>query len=185
MDNDPNLSPSHSEDELTKVSDANSEQTIRKSTAAGPTQVAQTVSTSTSTPTSQSTKTERTVGATPGAAKEYGTKKTLFRAYQIVWYLLGFIEIVLAFRFVLRLLGANPDAGFTKLVYGISTPFAGPFLGIFRSSTTKGVETTSYFEWSTLIAAIVFAVVAWGIVKIFKLGKPTNPTEVTETVDRQ
>jgi hypothetical protein len=181
----PTLDPSHSEEELTTVSDANSEQTIRKSMAAGPTQVAQTVSTSTSTPTSQSTKTEHTVGATASAAKEYGQKKTLFHAYQIIWYIFGFIEIVLAFRFVLKLLGANPDAGFTKLVYGISSPFAGPFLSIFHASTAKGFETTSFFEWSTLVAAFVYVVITWAIFKIFKLGKPTNPTEVVDTVDRQ
>ena len=182
---DPNLSPSHSEEELTKVSDANSEQTIRKSTAAGPTQVAQTVSTSTSTPTSQSTKTQRTVGATAGAAKEYSQKKTLFHAYQVIWYIFGFIEIVLAFRFVLKLLGANPEAGFTKFVYGVSSPFAGPFLSIFHATASKGVETTSFFEWSTLVAAFVYVIITWGITKIFKLGKPTDSREVVKTVDDQ
>lgn len=182
---DPNTSPTRSEEELTKVSDANSEQTIKKSMAAGPTQVAETVSTSTSTPTSQSVKTQHTVGATPGAAKEYSQKKTLFHAYQIVWYIFGFIEIVLAFRFILKLLGANPEAGFSKFVYGLSSPFAGPFANIFQASTTTGVETTSFFEWSTLVAAVVYTVIAWGIMKIFKLGKPTDPNEVVGTVDRQ
>lgn len=182
---DPNLAPSHSEEELTKVSDANSEQTIKKSTAAGPSQVAQTVTTSTSTPTSQSMKTERVVGATPAAAREYGQKKTLFHAYQTIWYIFGFIEIVLAFRFVLKLLGANPEAGFTNFVYSLSLPFAGPFLNIFHASATEGVETTSFFEWSTLVAAVVYVVITWGIIKIFKLGKPTDPAEVVNTVDSQ
>lgn len=182
---DPNLVPTRTEEEVTKVSDANSEQTIKKSIAAGPSQVAQTVSTSTSTPTSQSMKTERTVGATAGAAKEYSQKKTLFHAYQVIWYIFGFIEIVLAFRFVLKLLGANPDAGFTQLVYGLSSPFAGPFLNIFHASANRGVETTSFFEWSTLVAAVVYVVVTWGIIKIFKLGKPTDPSEIVSTVDSQ
>ncbi len=182
---DPNLTPSRSEEELTKVSDANSEQTIKKSVSASPSQVAQTVSTSTSTPTSQSMKTERSVGATPTAAKEYGQKKTLFHAYQIIWYIFGFIEIVLAFRFVLKLLGANPNAGFTQFIYSLSSPFAGPFAGIFSASTNQGAETTSFFEWSTLVAAVVYVVITWGIIKIFKLGKPTDPNEVVGTVDSQ
>lgn len=182
---DPVLTPSRSEDELTKVSDANSEQTIRKSTATGPTQVAQTVSTTTATPTSQSTKTERVVGATPEVAREYGQKKTLFHAYQIIWYIFGFIEIVLAFRFVLKLLGANPNAGFTNFVYAISSPFASPFANMFSASTAQGAETTSFFEWSTLVAAFVYVVITWAVVKIFKLGKPTDPNEVVNTVDSQ
>lgn len=181
---DPTQTPSHSEDELTKVSDANSEQTIRKSTTVGQDQATQSVTTSTSTPTSQSTKTERTVGASASATKEYGQKKTLFHAYQVVWYLLGFIEIVLAFRFVLKLLGANPNAGFTNFVYALSAPFAGPFSSMFHATTTKGVETTSFFEWSTLVAAIVYIVIAWGVIKIFKLGKPTDPNEVVSSVNQ-
>ncbi len=182
---DPNLAPSRSEEELTKVQDGNTQQTIKKTTSAGVDQVAQTVSTSTSTPTSQSMRTERSVGATAGATKEYGQTKTLFHAYQIIWYIFGFIEIVLAFRFVLKLLGANPEAGFTKFVYGVSSPFAGPFLNIFHASANQGVETTSFFEWSTLVAAVVYVVTTWGLIKIFKLGKPTDPNEVVDTVARQ
>ncbi len=182
---DPTTTPSHSEDELTKVSDANSEQTIRKSTNAGQTQVAQTVTTSSTTPNSQSTKTQHTLGATPGAAKEYGQKKTLFHAYQILGYIFGFVEIVLAFRFVLKLLGANPEAGFAKFVYGLSMPFAGPFVSLFHATTTTGVETTSFFEWSTLVAAFVYVIITWAIMKIFKLGKPTDATEVVNSVDSQ
>jgi hypothetical protein len=106
-------------------------------------------------------------------------------ANRIVWYLFAFIEIVLAFRFVLKLLGANPDAGFTKFVYSLSTPFAGPFLNIFRASTNAGAETTSYFEWSTLVAAIVYIVLTWAIIKLFKLGKPTDPNEVAQSVNNQ
>lgn len=182
---DPNLAPSHSEDELTKVSDANSEQTIRKSTSVGQDQAAQSVTTTSSTPTGSSTKTERSIGASAGATKEYGQKKTIFHAYQIIWYVFGFIEIVLAFRFVLKLLGANPEAGFTNFVYALSSPFAAPFANIFQASTTEGVETTSFFEWSTLVAAFVYVVLTWGIIKIFKLGKPTDPNEVVNTVDSQ
>lgn len=182
---DPALTPSHSEDELTKVSDANSEQTIRKSTSSGPTQMAQSVTTTSATPTGQSTKTERSVGATPTVAKEYGQKKTLFHAYQIIWYIFGFIEIVLAFRFVLKLLGANPEAGFSKFVYGVSSPFSGPFSSMFQATANKGVETTSYFEWSTLVAAFVYVVITWGVIKIFKLGKPTDPNEVISSVSNQ
>lgn len=179
------LDSSHSAEELTKVSDANSEQTVRKSTTASPNQVAETVTTSMSTPTGSSTKTERSVAASASATREYGQQKTIFHANRIVWYLFAFIEIVLAFRFVLKLLGANPDAGFTKFVYSLSTPFAGPFLNIFRASTNAGAETTSYFEWSTLVAAIVYIVLTWAIIKLFKLGKPTDPNEVAQSVNNQ
>ena len=174
-----------SEDEVTRLSDANSEQSIRRNVSVGPDTIAQTTTTSSATPTSRSVKTERSSGASPAAAREYGQTKTLFHAYQIIWYIFGFIEIVLAFRFILKLVGANPLAGFTKFVYGLSAPFVNPFLNMFRASSSRGAETTSYLEWSTIVAAIVYIVLTWGLIKIFKLGKPTNQEEVQAAVDRE
>ncbi|TSD01061.1 MAG: hypothetical protein Athens071425_508, partial [Parcubacteria group bacterium Athens0714_25] len=49
--------------------------------------------------------------------------KPLYRGTQIVWYLLGLLEILLAFRFILKLLGANMEAGFTSFIYGVTYIF--------------------------------------------------------------
>ena len=46
--------------------------------------------------------------------------KPLYRGTQIVWYVLTVLEVLLAFRFVLRLIGANPVAGVTDFIYSIS-----------------------------------------------------------------
>jgi len=113
--------------------------------------------------------------------QEYQTKKAIFRAYQVVWYVLGVIEVILAFRVLLKLLGANIGSGFTSLIYAISNPFALPFAGILGIS---GIEDM-VFEWSTLIAMIVYAVVAYGIVALMQLIKPTNQEEVEQTIDNQ
>ena len=111
--------------------------------------------------------------------KEYKTKKAIFRTYQVIWYILGTIEVVLAFRVLLKLLGANAQSGFTGFIYGVSNPFALPFAGILGIT---GVSTM-ILEWSTLIAMAVYAVVAYGIVALFQLVKPTNEEEVEQTVD--
>jgi uncharacterized protein YggT (Ycf19 family) len=111
----------------------------------------------------------------------YTKKKVIFRTYQIIWYILGVIEVLLAFRFVLRVLGANQASGFTAFIYALSSPFAYPFRGIVRATQVD----SSVWEWSTLIAMIVFAVIAYGLVKLFQLVKPTDPVEVEQTVDRQ
>ena len=128
----------------------------------------------------------RTSVTTPGVVtaspqKTYETKKAIFRSYQIIWYILGVIEVVLAFRVVLKLLGANTYSGFTNFIYAISGPFALPFAGILRTSVSSG----SVFEWSTFIAMAVYAIVAYGIVELFQLVKPTNPEEVEQTVDNK
>lgn len=109
----------------------------------------------------------------------YQKKKTIFRTYQIVWYILGFIETVLIFRFLLLMFGANPNSGFADLIYTLSHPFALPFLNLFTSTRGGGIVV----EWSTLIAMAVYPLIATGIVKLFQLIKPTTPEEVERAVD--
>lgn len=109
----------------------------------------------------------------------YQKKKTLFRIYNIIWYILGLIEVLLVFRVILKALGANPASGFANLIYTLSAPLTAPFSGIFRSTATQG----SFFEWSTLIACVVYALVAYGLVHLFQLIKPTTPQEVEQTVN--
>jgi len=117
--------------------------------------------------------------ATGSPQKTYDTKKAIFRSYQIIWYILGVIEVVLAFRVILKLLGANTFSGFTSFIYAVSNPFALPFAGILGTT----VSSSYVFEWSTLIAMAVYAVVAYGIVALFQLVKPTNQQEVAQAVD--
>lgn len=109
----------------------------------------------------------------------YQKKKAIFRAYQVIWYILGVIEVLLAFRVILRALGANPASGFTSFIYGLSYPLASPFFGIFGETVTQG----SVIEWSTLVAAVVYLIIAYGLVYLMQLMKPTNPIEVEQTVN--
>lgn len=93
---------------------------------------------------------------------------------RIIYYILGAIEVLLAFRFVLKLLGANPVSTFVKIIYSITDVLLWPFLGIFRSAVTTGIETKSYFEPATVIGMIVYAILAWGIVKLIQILKKSN-----------
>lgn len=140
--------------------------------------------TTVSTPTQRvvrQTKVVKPTIATGSPQKTYETKKAIFRAYQAVWYFLGVIEVLLAFRILLKLFGANAFSGFVNFIYTVSNPFALPFAGIFGTTTSL----SSVFEWSTMIAMVVYAVIAYGIVALFQMVKPTNPTEVSQTVDNQ
>ncbi len=111
--------------------------------------------------------------------KTYQTKKTIFHTHQIIWYILALIEVLLGFRITLKALGANEFSGFTNLIYAITNPLAYPFQGILPTNATGG----SVFEWSTIIAAIVYLLIAWGIVHLILLMKPVTPQEVINTVD--
>jgi len=125
------------------------------------------------------TRTEAVAVNTEHPQKSFEKKKVIFKAYQIIWYILGFVEIMLGFRITLKALGANPESGFTSFIYGLTNPLALPFQGIFRTSFSNG----SVFEWSTLVAALVYALVAYGIVYFIQLMKPVSPKEVNQTVD--
>ncbi len=87
----------------------------------------------------------------------------------LVYFLLGVLEILLAFRLVLKLTGASVASSFVGLIYGLTGVFILPFEGIFRRGFTQGIETTSVLEPSTLVAIIVYAVLGWGIVKLLRI----------------
>ncbi len=92
-----------------------------------------------------------------------------FQLNYIVYYLLGVLEVLLAFRLVFKLLGANPNSGFVSFIYSLSRVFVTPFSGIFSTATTTGVETVSVLEPATIIAMVVYALVAWGIAKLISV----------------
>jgi hypothetical protein len=122
---------------------------------------------------------------TEPAAKVYQKKKTIFRVYQVIWYVLGLVEVLLAFRIFLKMLGANPNSCFANFIYAVTDPLALPFAGIFRTTVSRSETTVSVVEWSTFIAMIVYLLLAYAFVKFFQLIKPTNPEEVEGTVDSQ
>src|SRR5919201_1599317 len=60
------------------------------------------------------------------------------KARQAIYLLVGIIEGLIAIRFILRLLGANPGAGFAAFVYGLTAPLLGPFVGLFGTPQYNG-----------------------------------------------
>lgn len=84
---------------------------------------------------------------------------------RILYTLLGILEILLGLRFVLKLIAANPDSGFTVFIYGITGLFMSPFDAIIRTPTFGG----SSFEVTTLIAMAVYALAFWVLVRVLKI----------------
>jgi uncharacterized protein YggT (Ycf19 family) len=88
----------------------------------------------------------------------------------IIYAIGGIIEALIGLRFLLRLLGANPNAGFVQWIYDWSTPLVAPFAGIFGQQATitgEGVVTTSVFDWSAMIAFIIYGIVVYILVRVF------------------
>ena len=109
------------------------------------------------------------------------TTKPLFKGTQIVWYILSILEVVLIFRFLLKLAGANASAGFTRFIYNLSQPFTAPFNAVFQRSSIQD----SVFEWTTILAMIVYWIVALGIINLFLMSKTVSTGEAAAKLEEK
>jgi uncharacterized protein YggT (Ycf19 family) len=89
-------------------------------------------------------------------------------AARIVWFVTGALLVLLGFRFVLSLLGANTTNSFASFIYNLSHPFVAPFFSLFSYQNTF---EAAHLEVYTLVAMAVYALVAWGIVKLLTLNR--------------
>jgi len=122
-------------------------------------------------------RTERIVETTPtttepvNAAPAVTTVQRQTVAERIIWYIAGVILVLLAFRFVLTLLGANPANGFANFIYNVSHPFVAPFFSLFGYNFHYGI---SHFEIYTLVAMAVYAIIAWGLARLVTINRPAT-----------
>jgi len=103
---------------------------------------------------------------------------------RILIVVFGLVETLLGFRFIFKLAGANPANALIKILYNVTNVFVGVFASIFTPATTDGLETVSVIEPGTIIAMIVFALIALAISKLMLQDKSVlkNTTEYS-TVD--
>jgi len=83
-----------------------------------------------------------------------------------IYLVLAIVEVAVAIRFVLKLLAANPDAGFSRFVYGLTGPLLAPFNGLLGNPSASG---GNLFEVTSLVAMAVYALAAWLLVKVVNL----------------
>ena len=75
------------------------------------------------------------------------------------------IEAILAFRFIFKLLGANSENGFVRIIYGATGLLVGIFKGIFSQIE---INTKSIIEPETVISMILIALIAWIVLKLIR-----------------
>lgn len=84
---------------------------------------------------------------------------------RITYFVLVVLEVILLLRFFFRLLGANQDSAFITFLYNLSHIFVVAFNGIFNDQALG----KNVFETSTIIAMVVYALIAWGIVSLSRV----------------
>jgi YggT family protein len=110
---------------------------------------------------------ETTPVANTTPAVETSRKEHRINVAERLIYLIGGILLgLLGIRFLLRLLAANPANGFADFIYTVTHPFVAPFFGLFNYNEQFGA---SRFEFETLIAMVVYALVIAVIARLAAL----------------
>ncbi len=103
-----------------------------------------------------------------------------FKATQLIWLLFGILEVLIALRIGLMLIGANPDSPIVALIYGFTHLFLFPFAGLVGSPTAGNYV----LDVPAMFAMLVYALIAWALERIVWLifYRPNGPlVAVTET----
>lgn len=110
-------------------------------------------------------------------------RQVTFKATQVLWFLLGILEVVLAMRFVFKLIGVNEANTFASFLYGLTNLFVRPFTSLTSAPAAGGMV----FEFSTLIAMIVYALIGWGLERLIYVAfyRERGPVSVSQTTIAQ
>jgi hypothetical protein len=113
---------------------------------------------------------------------EQGREQRLFtfKATQVIWLLLGILETLIALRFIFKLIAVNPDNSFAGLLYGFTGLFVAPFASLTSAPSAGGMV----LEISSIIAMVVYLLIAWALERIVYVlfYRSRGPVTVRQTV---
>lgn len=107
-------------------------------------------------------------------------RQTVSKVAQFLWLLFGALEVLIGFRVLLKLIAANPNSWFTSFVYQFSEIFVWPFQNIVSNPSFQN----SVMEITSLIAMLVYALVGWGVVRLFWLVFYRRSTKSVKIYDK-
>jgi len=93
-----------------------------------------------------------------------GRHRRVAQITQIIWFVVGLFEVMLALRLILKLTAAG-QTDFTQMALGVTRPFVMPFLGMFPNAATDGFE----FEPASVVAMAVYFLVGLGLVQLARI----------------
>jgi hypothetical protein len=104
---------------------------------------------------------------------------TTFRITQVLWLLVGLLEAAIALRVVFMLIAVNADNPFANLLYNVTNLFVAPF----ASLTAKPTFQKMVLDFPSIIAMIVYFLLAWAIERIVYVlfYRPRGPVSVRQT----
>ena len=118
---------------------------------------------------------EKQTQSEPGLTRRFVS----FKATQIILLSFSILEILIALRIVLKLIGANADNPTVALIYGFTSLFLIPFAGLIKSPEINGMV----LETSSIFAIVIYALIAVAFEKLIWVmsSRPSSPkTDATE-----
>jgi hypothetical protein len=106
--------------------------------------------------------------------------EALVKVTQLIWLLFGLLLAGIGLRIFLRLIAANPEAPFASLVYSVTDLFLWPFFGLTAIPSVGNIA----LEIPSIIAMIVYAIVAWATVRLIWLFFYRAPTRSVSVYER-
>ncbi|MFN8513566.1 MAG: hypothetical protein U0232_33235 [Thermomicrobiales bacterium] len=102
----------------------------------------------------------------------------------LIYFIFGAISLLIAMRVLLKAIGANPENGFTNFIYAFSHLFVAPFLTMVNPIA---VGDTAVFEIASVLAIIIYLILAWLLVRLMVLlfNRPATGISATRSVGRQ
>jgi YggT family protein len=90
------------------------------------------------------------------------SSETLRRITGLIQLAFGILNGLIGLRFLLKLMAANPQNAFARMIYFITQPFIWIFQDLTRTPAFEGIE----IEFFSLIAIVVYALLGWIIVQL-------------------
>ncbi len=105
---------------------------------------------------------------------------TLQRVSALIGFLFSVLEGLIGLRVLLKLMEANPKNAFASSIYNFTALFLAPFSGLTSNPSVDGIV----LEMTSLIALIVYALLAWGIIRLVWLIFYTPSARSVTTFER-
>jgi hypothetical protein len=106
-----------------------------------------------------------TSSTTTSTYRRSGESQGVYRTVQLVWLIVGVIDLLIALDFIFRAAAAN-NTGFAHYMYRIGGRLAAPFDGIFNLTVVNG---KSVIRWPDVLAVVIYTIVAYIVVRLVRI----------------
>ena len=108
-----------------------------------------------------------------GSSRKY----TVGKIIDFIRWIIVALELLFLLRFVLELIGADPNNIFAQFLYKFTGFFLYPFLGIVPNTYIG--KNGAFIDWSTLVGMAVYGILYW-ILRLFLRTTVSRPEEPIE-----